>query len=101
MRDGFSRTRKAMLIDWLLCARDRISGGDRVSMTEFAYSELDFRYVFMLKISCFASFEEVIHSMKSVRIRLSLELVPTVFVGTGCNFETLEILHCLRVSRWT
>ena len=67
---------------------------------EVVYSELDFRYVLMLEISCFASSEEVIHRMKSVGIRSGLGLVPTVFVGTGCNFETLEILHCLQISTW-
>lgn len=71
-----------------------------MSIAEFAYSELDFRYVLMLEISCFASSEEVIHRLKSVGIRLNLGLVLTVFVGTGCNFETLEILYCQRVSTW-
>lgn len=68
-----------------------------MSMAEFAYSELDFRYVLLLEIS---SSEEVIRRLKSVGIRLNLGLVLTVFVGTGCNFETLEILYCQRVSTW-
>lgn len=69
-------------------------------MAGFVYSELDFRYVLMLEISWFACSEELIHRMKSVGIRSGLGLVPTVFVVTGCNFETLEILHCPRVSTW-